>query len=121
MAVNTYECLFLLDPNKSSANWDTAMSQANGIIERNGGEIVVSSPWGEPKLAYPVKKFKKGTYLLTYFKAEPSRLIAIERETRLTDLVLRHLIIKLHPAVAEQIIAHLNDPQPEPAHAGEGE
>ena len=55
MAANTYECLFLLDPNKASADWHGVMNRVNGIIERHGGRILVSRPWSEHKLAFPIK------------------------------------------------------------------
>lgn len=107
MAVNTYECLFLLDPNKASADWEAVMNGANGIIERHGGEIVDSRPWAEPKLAYPIKKFKKGNYLLTYFTVESTKVPDIEQDCRLNDAILRHMILRLHPQIAEEILAHL--------------
>lgn len=107
MAVNTYECLFLLDPNKASADWDAVMGGANSIIEKHEGEIIDSRPWGEPKLAYPIKKFKKGNYLLTYFRAESTKVPEMEKDCRLNEAILRHMILKLHPQIAEEILAHL--------------
>lgn len=116
MAVHTYEVLFLLDPNKASADWDGVVAQMNGIIEKAGGEIIDTRPWGEPKLAYPIGKFRKGTYLLTYFKTEASSIEPMEQELHLNDVVIRWMILKLHPHIAEGIIAHLHgiveEPQP---------
>ena len=126
MAVNTYECLFLLDPNKSSADWDGVMGQVNGIIERVGGEILISQPWGEPKLAYPIKNFRKGRYLLTYFHCEAGKIAEIEQECRLNDVILRQLVLRLHPHIVEDILAHIQGVEAEgealegePATAGE--
>lgn len=117
MAVNTYECLFLLDPNKASSDWEGVMGRVNGIVERNGGEILATRPWGEPKLCYVIKKFRKGSYLLTYFKSEPAAIAAMEREARLDDVILRHMVLKLHPHIAKEILAHFQDAQPEAAAA----
>jgi small subunit ribosomal protein S6 len=114
VAENTYECLFLLDPNKSSSDWDGVMSGANGQIERHGGQILVTRPWDAPKLAYPIKKFRKGTYLLTYFKADPKNVPAMEHDFKLQEPILRHMILKLHPQIAEEILAHLNGEGPQP-------
>lgn len=108
MAVHTYECLFLLDPNKASTNWNAVSADVNGIIERNGGEIFDSRPWGEPKLAYPIEKFRKGVYMLTYFNCESTKIAAIEADSRLNESVLRLMILKLHPQIAEEIMAHLH-------------
>lgn len=122
MAVHTYECLFLLDPNKTSADPAGVQTQVNEVIERCGGEILVSLPWGEPKLAYPIEKFRKGSYLLTYFKSEATAIAQMEEIFRLSEVLLRHLIIKLHPKIAEDNLAHLRGerPAPEPTPEGEG-
>lgn len=108
MAVHTYECLFLLDPNKSSSDWESTMGHANGIIERNGGKILVTRPFGETKLSFPIRKFRKGSYLLTYFQSEPSAISRMEHDTRLSDVVVRHLVLKLDPAIAKDILSHMN-------------
>lgn len=114
MAVHTYEVLFLLDPNKASADWDNVVAQANGAIEKAGGELIDTRPWGEPKLAYPIGKFRKGTYLLTYFKSEAKNIEAMESDFRLNDTILRQMILKIHPHIAEGIIAHLHGTVEEP-------
>lgn len=108
MAVNTYEILFLLDPNKFSSDPDGTTKVVNGLIEHYGGEILYSRPWGEPKLAYPIKNFKKGSYLLTYFKGDSKGIPQLEHDCRLNELILRHLVIRLHPKIADQVVEHLN-------------
>lgn len=124
MAEHTYECLFLLDSNKASSNWEGAIGQITGTITRHGGEIILARPWGEPKLAYPIKKFRKGSYLLTYFKSEAKKLSLMEHDFRLNDVILRHMTIKLHPNIATQILAHIRgeaagaaEPEKEPVAA----
>lgn len=107
MAVNTYEILYLLDPNKFSADPEAALGAVNGIIEHHGGQIVYSRPWGEPKLAYPIKNFKKGAYVLSYFNIDGLAIPKIEHDLKLQDLVLRHLIIRLHEKIAEKVVEHV--------------
>ena len=75
MPVTTYETLFLLDPNKVSADADGDEAPVHHILERHGATIVVSRPWDyNHKLAYPIGKQKKGasTSSTTRWKA-PSR------------------------------------------------
>lgn len=120
MAVHTYEILFLFDPNKASADWDGVTGQATGVIERHGGEIAFARHWGEPKLAYPIRKFRKGSYFLVYFRSDPKNILAMEADFRLMEPLLRHLIVKLEPQIAEGILAHLQgegqaEPEPAPA------
>jgi small subunit ribosomal protein S6 len=125
VAVNTYEILFLLDPNKFSSDPDGTTKVINDLIEHYGGEILYSRPWGEPKLAYPIKNFKKGSYLLTYFKGDSKGIPQLEHDCRLSEVILRHLVIRLHPKIAEKVVEHLNtvghwEPSHEPAEAGVG-
>lgn len=108
MAVNTYECFFLLDPNKASADWEGTMRQANAIIERHGGEVLVTRPWGEQKLSYNIGNFRKGTYLLTYFRSDPKNVPEIEQDCRLNELILRQMMLKLPAQIADEILAHFN-------------
>lgn len=127
MAVQTYEILFLVDPNKYSSDPDGVHKLVNGIVEHYGGQIAYTRPWGETKLAYPIKNFKKGSYILTYFKSEGKAIPQIEHDCELSDVVLRHLVLKLHPKIAEQVLAHLLGggelprTEPEPVEAGPGE
>ncbi len=55
MAVNTYEMLFLLDPNKFSSDPEAVTQNVNSVLTSQGGEVVFSRPWNESKLAYPIK------------------------------------------------------------------
>ena len=101
MPVNTYEGMFLLDSAKVAVNWDESVKQVHDILARHNAEIVASRQWDERRLAYPVEGQKKGTYLLTFFRTEGESIKEIEADCRLSDLVLRDLILKVHPKLAE--------------------
>lgn len=104
MPVNTYEGMFLLDSAKVAVNWDAAVQHVHDILGKHQAEIVASRQWDERRLAYPVEGQKKGTYLLTYFRAEGGRIKEIEADCRLSELVLRDLILKVHPKLADQLV-----------------
>ena len=121
MAQNMYEVLFLLDPNKASADWDNTVATANGILEEHGAEILESGLWGEPKLAYQIENFRKGTYLLTYFHADGQSIEPMEKKFKLADPIVRHMIVKHHPKIAERILADIRAAQEEHYAQEEGE
>jgi small subunit ribosomal protein S6 len=100
--------LFLLDPNKFSSDPDAVIQNVNGILTNQGAEIKFTRPWNESKLAFPIKNFKKGTYLLTYFTCDSRAIPTIEHDCKLNEIVLRHLVIKLDPKIAEQVLMHLS-------------
>ncbi len=94
MPVNTYEAMFLLDSSKVAVSWDDSVKHVHDILTKHESEIVASRQWDERRLSYPVDGHKKGTYLLTYFKSEGANLKDIVADCRLSDLVLRELILK---------------------------
>ena len=105
MPVNTYEGMFLLDSAKVAVNWDDSVKHVHDILTKHNAEIVASRQWDERRLAYPVEGQKKGTYLLTFFKTEGAEIKEIEADCKLSELVLRDLILKVHPKLAELTIS----------------
>src|SRR6516165_5463235 len=104
LAVNTYEGMFLLDSTKVAVSWDESVKHVHDILSKHQSEIVASRQWDERRLAYPVEGHKKGTYLLTYFRADGSHVADIRHDCQLSDLVLRNLILKIHPKLVDQLV-----------------
>jgi small subunit ribosomal protein S6 len=109
MPVNTYECMFLLDANRASGDVSQAASQLHSILERHHAEVLVSRPWDERRLAYPIRGHKKGLYYLTYFRTEGKNLAPIEHDVALNELVLRSLVIRIDPKLVDNMLAVARD------------
>src|SRR5947209_18083571 len=105
MPANIYECMFLLDTTKVGGDVPAADKQLRTVLEKNQAEVLVSRPWDERRLAYPVKNQKKGLYYLTYFKSEGKNLPNIEHDCALSELILRILILKIDPKLTETMLA----------------
>ena len=108
MADNTavYEGLFILDSNRFARDRDALAREIEGLVEAIDGEILVSRLWEERRLAYPIAGQRKGAYWLMYFRAPTLRLTELTRQSEITDSILRHLFVKLPPALVDPIIAH---------------
>ncbi len=104
MPVNTYEGMFLLDAAKAANAWDDTVKHVHDILGKHNSEIVASRQWDERRLAYPVNGHKKGTYLLTYFRTEGGNIDEIVADCRLSDLILRELVLKVHPKLVEHLM-----------------
>lgn len=104
MPANVYECMFLLDSTKVAGDVGNADKVLRGILEKNHAEVLVSRPWDERRLAYPVKNQKKGLYYLTYFSAEGKVLREIERDCSLTEMILRMMVLKIHPKLVDTML-----------------
>jgi small subunit ribosomal protein S6 len=109
MAVNVYECMFLLDPNKVAGDIPSATKQLHGILERSQVEILASRPWDERRLAYPVNGHKKGLYYLTYFRTDGKNITNIEKDLKLNETVLRQLVLRIDQKHVETLLAIARD------------
>jgi small subunit ribosomal protein S6 len=106
MAAVVYECLFLLDSNRYARDPHGIPHQINEMIQRVGGEILVSRLWAEQKLAYTIKGHKKGVYWLAYFRCDSPKLVALNRACQLNENILRHLTLRVDPRLVDTLVAH---------------
>jgi small subunit ribosomal protein S6 len=104
MPANIYECMFLLDTTKVGGDVPSADKQLRSLLEKNHAEVLVSRPWDERRLAYPIRKQKKGLYYLTYFKSEGKNLANIEHDAALTEMILRMMILKIDPKLVDLML-----------------
>ncbi len=111
MPVVTYETMFLLDSTKVSADADGAKQQIHHLIERHGGQVVISRPWDyNHKLSYPISKQKKGAFHIIYYTMESTHQVALERDFHLAEgLILRQLTLKIDPKWHDAIMAVARD------------
>jgi len=100
--IRVYEAMFLVDSG-DAAMWDDLTKHIEGILARSGAELVGITRWDERKLAYPVGKHKRGTYVLAFFHmASGDGVAEIEHDCRLSEKVLRALVLKAdHFTVAD--------------------
>lgn len=99
--MKTYEAMILLDNREVKKGWQTLKEQVDAVLSKEGAEIVVAKRWDERKLAYEIKKQRRATYYLTYFKADPESISTINRSLALTAPVLRSLVLACDEIPAE--------------------
>jgi small subunit ribosomal protein S6 len=109
MPANVYECMFLLDTNKVAGDVAEATKQLHAILEKNQAEILASRPWDERRLAYPVKNHKKGLYYLTYFRTDSQKIVGIEKDCALSEIILRMLVLHVDPKLVDAMLAMARD------------
>jgi small subunit ribosomal protein S6 len=101
-----YEGMFILDASKYSRDPAGMSQQVVDLIQQHGGTVLASRLWDERKLAYPIKGHKKGVYWLTYFRRPSGNLVALERQCEITDDILRKLVLKVEPRIADALVQH---------------
>lgn len=89
--VYTYEGLFLFG-TAATVDAEGSVKQIGDLITKHGGEILHLRKWDERKLAYEIKKNKRGLYVLAFFKAPGAAVDKITRDVNLSESILRVLI-----------------------------
>ncbi len=89
-----YEVLYIVRADLEDDKVQDAVKRVNTLIERSGGMIERTNLWGKRKLAYEVKHQKEGSYVLQDFQLDPDRVPELEAGLKITEEVLRHLIVR---------------------------
>lgn len=89
-----YEVMFILDPALEDAAKEETIEAVKGIIATEG-EVENVDVWGMRKLAYLIQKKSEGYYVVIKFKAQPTLPKELDRRLKISDNVMRHLIVNL--------------------------
>ncbi|AKN33119.1 30S ribosomal protein S6 [Clostridium carboxidivorans P7] len=89
-----YETIFILHPSLDEEAVKANVEKFKGVIENGGGVVDNVDAWGKRKLAYEINKIGEGTYTLINFSAGPELPKELDRVFRITDTVIRHIIVK---------------------------
>jgi small subunit ribosomal protein S6 len=104
--VNVYEGMFILDSNRYARDQAGVAGQIPEMVQKLGGEMLASRLWEERRLAYPIDGHRKGTYWLTYFKLDSSKVADLTRQCQLSESIIRTLFLKVDPRIADALVAH---------------
>lgn len=83
----------LLDNREVRKGWQPLKDAVCGLFTKHGAQIVSSRRWDERRLAFNIHGQQRGTYLLTYFKANTQQVAGIRRDLQFQENVLRNLLL----------------------------
>ena len=92
--MRNYELIYVLRPNLKEEAKTAVLDKVKGIIE-SSGEVVKVDTWGTRKLAYEIEKLTEGYYVLINFKSTTEVPKEIDRNLKIMDNAIRHMIGKL--------------------------
>jgi len=93
--MRNYELVTIISPEVDGEELPKVVEKVKRFISDRNGVVEETEQWGRRKLAYPVKKFMEGDYILTRFKLEPGLVVALEIDLAASEEVLRHLVVKV--------------------------
>ncbi|MNE87366.1 30S ribosomal protein S6 [compost metagenome] len=88
-----YEVMYIIGPDVEQENVQAIVDKFNGIIS-NGGEVTKSEVIGKRRLAYEINKLRDGYYVLVHFNATTEVVNELDRIMKITDEVIRSLIVR---------------------------
>ncbi len=91
--MNKYESVIIVNPNVEEAELKNLEEKFTTLINKNGKVESVEN-MGKKKLAYEVRKNKEGIYLCFNFEAEPDSITELERIYRITDEIIKFIVIR---------------------------
>ncbi|MGD9393371.1 MAG: 30S ribosomal protein S6 [Dehalococcoidia bacterium] len=90
-----YELVVIISPEVAEDGIDGIVDNISQLISREGGTVDETDRWGKRKLAYPIKHFLEGYYILFRCKMKPALGKGLEASLRISEEVLRHLLVRL--------------------------
>ncbi len=99
-----YEGLFLF-AQTAAGDLQSAVDHLKEILARAEVKIISFRKWDERRLAFEIKKSRRGLFFLVYFESPGSAIARIERECNLSEQVLRSMMIRAEHVTREQMEA----------------
>ncbi|MDP9038455.1 MAG: 30S ribosomal protein S6 [Acidobacteriota bacterium] len=91
----TYEIMFIVRPDMEDADVDKLIEGFSGNITSGGGEIKAVEKMGRRRLAYTVRKFNDGQYILLSVSAPGALIGEIERRLRVSEPVIKFITVRM--------------------------
>ncbi len=93
--LSPYETIFIVKPLLTEAEISAIIEKVKEIIETQGGEVVSTDNWGKKKLAYEVKKERKGIYIVLHFKGPGDSIQELERHYRFSESIIKYMTLRI--------------------------
>jgi len=90
-----YEVTLVFRPDLDETGFTGVVEKVKGWMTTAGGTITQTNVWGRRRLAYPINKLTEGQYVLFLAQLPAQALAGLEREFRLSEEILRFLIVRV--------------------------
>ena len=94
VAKRPYEIMFICSTQVPQSDVDGLTEKIKKILADANAELQGVQPWGRRRLAYPIKQHRDGLYIYVEFKSDPSPIPKLNELLRVSDLVIRHMVVR---------------------------
>lgn len=105
--VRQYELIYITPPEITEEALAELHQQVASVVEKFGGTIEKTEPWGRRRLAYEIDRYREGVYVLEVINGPGELTAELDRRLRVFDNVIRHMVVRVDEdlAVAERAAA----------------
>ncbi|MDR2709242.1 MAG: 30S ribosomal protein S6 [Elusimicrobiota bacterium] len=90
-----YESTFICAPDLPTEKVEDLTTKASKVIENSKGQVKTIQQLGKKKLAYPINKFREGSYVYMELEGSGEMVSALENFFKFTDGIMRYLTVKV--------------------------
>ena len=119
-----YEIMTILPSQYADTEIEGVLATVTKLIEKSGAKVEKTHNYGKLKIAYPIERQRHGTYVLFYVSAESEMMAKMDQDLRLSEEVIRHLVIARPegiPTKEVNLVQYTPPLTPEGRRAGERE
>jgi small subunit ribosomal protein S6 len=91
----TYELMFIVRPDMTDEDLDKLISTLQSVVPTSGGNVVKVEKMGKRRLAYTVRRFHDGIYVLMVVEGGGAVIHELERRLRVTEPVIKFLTVRI--------------------------
>jgi small subunit ribosomal protein S6 len=91
----TYELMFIVRPDMTDEDLDKLISTLQSVVPTSGGNVVKVEKMGKRRLAYTVRRFHDGIYVLMIVEGGGAVIHELERRLRVTEPVIKFLTVRV--------------------------
>jgi len=89
-----YELVTVYSPQIPDEELPQALERLHSFVTARGGEVKAVDHWGRRRLAYPIRKFNEGNYVVTQLALDAPRVAELEANLRISEEVIRYLLVR---------------------------
>ena len=114
-----YEAMYIIVPDRPDEDIPAIIERYSKVVADGGGVVVDAGLWegGRRRLAYPIAGKSEGVYVIMHFDSGPDIPKELERVFRISDDIMRHIVVRADEVAVEEVKAPVWLPAPEPTPA----
>ena len=92
--MRNYELVMVISPDLSEDEVSSSVERVQRFVSERGGEVLKVDRWGRRRLAYPIRRFTEGHYVIAQLRLGASAVRELDRNLQVAESFLRHLVVR---------------------------